>query len=140
MIERESFDPATTVLLFEGESFSGLSGTSHVSITNFTANTLSLTAVSDQPGFLVVSDTYYPGWRVFVNGEEEEILQANYAFRAVFLEAGNSTVHFEFHSNTFVWGLSLTLLTWIVVCMTVFFSVRQSVKTNGNFLKPANQP
>ena len=34
-------------------------------------------------GILVLSDTYYPGWRAFVDGVERPILRANHVFRAV---------------------------------------------------------
>jgi hypothetical protein len=38
------------------------------------------------PGYVVVSDIHYPGWRAAVNGVPSRILKANGIFRAVFLE------------------------------------------------------
>jgi len=58
-----------------------------------------------QPGYLVLTDTYYPGWRATVDGEPAEILAADHAFRAVMLEAGEHTVVFEYLPFSFQFGV-----------------------------------
>lgn len=115
LIAANRFDPAQTVLLNQGQPFHGPAGTSQVTITSLTNNTMSLEVESDRPGYLVVSDILYPGWQATVNGQPRPIEQANYAFRALFLEAGHSTVHFAYHSPIFVWGLAITGFTWIAI-------------------------
>lgn len=114
LIRQNSFDPATTVLLTEGQPFSGTPGRSQVEITSMTANTLSLAVVTDAAGYLVVSDSYYPDWQVMVNGRSAELLRANYTFRAVFLPAGQFEVRFAYRPPTFVWGVGLTVATWLI--------------------------
>jgi uncharacterized membrane protein YfhO len=71
-------------------------------------------------GILVVSDSYYPGWKVFVDGKEARILKANYAFRAVKVPAGRHKVRFVYLPESFFKGLkisgfSLGLVALIVV-------------------------
>ncbi|MGQ9598712.1 MAG: YfhO family protein [Anaerolineae bacterium] len=73
-----------------------------------------------QAGYLVLTDTWYPGWRATVDGEIAEILSADHAFRAVSLEAGEHTVVFEYAPLSFrvgawvslgagvLWGAALT--------------------------------
>ncbi len=46
--------------------------------------------------YLVLSDTYYPGWRVMVDGVETEILRTNYAFRGIQLPAGAQHIVFSY--------------------------------------------
>lgn len=125
LIEEDGFDPASTVLLEAGEPFTGPVGQAQVEITDVTNNTMELTVESDQPGYLVVSDTYYPGWRVWVNGEEAELLRANTIFRAVFLDAGNSRVRFAYQATAVTWGLAVTLLTWFLVAASTFVLARR---------------
>jgi hypothetical protein len=55
-------------------------------------NRVTIRAGLDRSGYLVLADTWYPGWRAQVDGEPVDILRANYAFRAVWLEAGQHTV------------------------------------------------
>lgn len=71
--------------------------------------------------FLVLADTFYPGWAATVNGERREIMRADYAFRAVPLPAGESVVEFTYHPASVRRGLLLsaagaalviTLLVW----------------------------
>ena len=62
-----------------------------------------------QPGYLVLTDTYYPGWQATVDGEPTEILPANHAFRAVELSAGDHTIIFEYAPLSFRLGAWITL-------------------------------
>jgi hypothetical protein len=87
----------------------------------YSPNAVKVEVALDRDGYLVLNDTYYPGWRAYVDGEEKEILRANYAFRAVPLESGQHTVFFEYDPLSFKMGFAISLATWgaIVLSMTV---------------------
>jgi|GEM_PF-3471105 len=46
--------------------------------------------------FLVLNDTYYPGWSARVDGAEADVIRTNYAFRGIKLPAGARHVLFYF--------------------------------------------
>lgn len=74
-------------------------------------------------GFLVLSEAYYPGWKVFIDGVQGHIYRANYLFRAVFLKRGIHTVQFVYQPVTLFRGaviavISLTIL--VSMCALVF--------------------
>ena len=74
----------------------------------------------NQPGYLVLTDSYYPGWRATVDGELTEILAADHAFRTVGLEVGEHAVVFEytplsFRLGAWISGAAALLLTGILV-------------------------
>jgi hypothetical protein len=71
--------------------------------------------VDSRGGYLVVLDTFYPGWRAFVNGKESKILRANGLFKAVFLEPGSHKVVLVYQPSSFVWGLGVSVLTLLLV-------------------------
>ncbi|HFD39624.1 MAG TPA: hypothetical protein ENJ31_07250 [Anaerolineae bacterium] len=62
----------------------------------------------NRAGYLVLTDTDYPGWRAMVDGEPTKILPANHAFRAVALGAGEHTVIFEYAPLSFRVGAWIT--------------------------------
>jgi hypothetical protein len=70
-------------------------------------------------GFLFLSDTYYPGWKAYVDGEETKIYRANYAFRAVPVPEGGHTVEFKYEPESFYWGLRLTVGTGVVTLVGI---------------------
>jgi hypothetical protein len=47
---------------------------------------------AEAPGYAVLADAWFPGWRARVDGREVPILPANVALRAVAVPAGRSTV------------------------------------------------
>lgn len=64
----------------------------------------------ERPGFLVLNDTFYPGWHARVDGEPTEILRANWAFRAVRVPAGRHVVEFHYVPWSFRLGLGAAAL------------------------------
>jgi hypothetical protein len=70
---------------------------------------------SEGPGFVVLTDQYYPGWKADVNGVEAPILRANYAFRAVRVPAGDSVVRFRYRPFSVYLGAVITLVTLLAI-------------------------
>jgi hypothetical protein len=60
------------------------------------------------PGFLFVSDAYFPGWRAWVDGQAAEIYQANLAFRALYVPAGVHEVVMRYVPASVRWGLVIS--------------------------------
>ena len=67
------------------------------------------------PAIFVLSDTYYPGWRAYVDGVEQPIYRANHAFRAVFLPVGARHLEFVFRPWTVALGGLISLGTWALL-------------------------
>jgi hypothetical protein len=62
------------------------------------------------PGYLVLSDTYDPGWSATVDGRPAPICPAYVAFRAVYLGEDKHTVVFTYRPAGFALGLMLTCI------------------------------
>lgn len=84
-------------------------------IRSFSPNRISVHAELDRPGLLVLSEIWYPGWKAYVDGEEEEILRANYLLRAVSLGPGSHDVDIVFKPKSYVYGRYITLATLAVM-------------------------
>jgi hypothetical protein len=83
-----------------------------------------VTAGLSSPGFLVLSDVYYPGWKAYADGKEVPIHRANYAFRAVYLGEGTHEVRFVYAPRSFAIGLRVSaaaaLLVGIALALAAF--------------------
>ena len=69
----------------------------------------------DGPGWFVLMDSYYPGWKAWVDGVPAKVERANYMFRAVSLSGGEHVIRFVYHPTSFLAGLFVTLCS----CMGV---------------------
>jgi len=69
-------------------------------------------AASD--GFLVMSDTFYPGWRAKVDGKPMPVVRANFALRGICLPAGDHEVMFWFEPITLRVGAALSIIGLVV--------------------------
>lgn len=82
--------------------------TSEVSITNYTGSEITLNVSRSTPGFLVLSEIYYPaGWVATLNGEEIEILKTNYVLRGMKIPAGDHELVMEFKPSSYSLGVTL---------------------------------
>lgn len=95
-----------------------------VQITKYSPNEVLINAVVNSPKFLVLSDSYYPGWKAYVDGRPDKIYVANYILRAVYLDSGSHTVRFVFDPFSFKLGLSISLATFFI-CM--FYIVSRKI-------------
>lgn len=70
-------------------------------------NQIDIDLDTKRSAYLVLTDTYFPGWRASIDGEYTEIYRANYLFRALFVEAGKHKISFKYSPESFWIGLVL---------------------------------
>ncbi len=106
--------------------------TSQAKITNYRNQTVEIETDMKEDGILVLSDSYYPGWKAYVDGRETEILAANINQRAIILEKGEHKVEFVFKPKSFITGaiISLTSVIFLILIL-LFLLVKDKLKTNG---------
>lgn len=90
-----------------------------VQIIRYAAEHVELFVRNESAALLVLSDTYYPGWRATVNGKAKPIVPANSMFRAVPLQAGSHRIQFEYRPYSWRWGIYGTIggVFLLVICL-----------------------
>lgn len=83
-------------------------------------------ATTDTPGYLILTDTHYPGWAATVDGQPAEIQTAYGLFRAVPVTPGTHTVEFHFEPASLKLGAGITALSLIVLIGFLFHGIRSS--------------
>ncbi len=114
----EAFDPAETAL-FAREDYGnrdialppiGDTAGATVRITSYQPQRIELQTSNQQPGFLVLSETYYRGWEAWIDGRRAPVERVNYALRGLAVPAGEHRIEFVFRSPSFRNGAAYSLL------------------------------
>ena len=79
-----------------------------VKIVRYEPQHITLELTRSQSGFLVLSENYYPGWAVWVDGKHVPVQRVNYALRGVAIPAGAQQVEFRYLAPTFWQGAALS--------------------------------
>ena len=118
-----TFDPRSTVFLETvPRRFLELQKTppvaslkSTVSVLTYENNRIVLEVNTPEAALLFMSEAHYPGWQAHVDGRQEEILRANYAFRAIPLGPGSHQVEVVMEPLSFKIGLAVSVLTILLL-------------------------
>ena len=109
-----------------------LAASAVLSLTGASPNFLGLHLSAASPGWLVLSDVWYPGWQAWLDGQPVPILHADYLFRAVHVTAGEHVVTFTYRPLSFWLGLGVSLIAWIALALALI-----KVKSMGHMKKHA---
>lgn len=128
---REEFNPQKIVLLEEaiekltvGESL--LSEIEKAEVIQYLPQKVVISTQVAAPGFLVLTDTHFPGWEAKIDGKPAKIYQANSVFRAVKVEPGKHQVEFEYKPRSFYLGAAVSSATFLLM---IIFSLYWLVRT-----------
>jgi hypothetical protein len=119
-MQRPWFDPRKEVILERAPAGVTLpaeeAAQGTAAIISRAANEVVIKTESDVDSILVLTETFYPGWTAEVDGEREDILSANYVFRAVPLPAGRHEIIFRFCPRSFFVGAAVScagVICWL---------------------------
>lgn len=83
-----------------------------------------------EPGLVVLTDTYYSGWKVYVDGVEQHLYRTDYLFRGVYSDRGQHKVRFVYDSLSYKTGLALSAAS-AIICLLIL------VKSKGKKVRVA---
>ena len=114
-MQQQDFDPAglavvegpIPVSVREELADAPESDRSQVTITQYEDNRVELEARMENAGLVLLTDTYYPGWKVYVDGERAKLYPADYLFRGVFVSEGEHKIEFVYDPASFKLGVAI---------------------------------
>lgn len=115
MRKLESVIKSTAVVLDQNCKNEELKTNIKISNQTFEDQLVSFTYSSEKPAYVILSNLYYPGWKLKVHGKEIPIERANYTFQGLRLPAGkNVRVEVIYDADSFKLGFGLTSISLLL--------------------------
>lgn len=117
-MQEPGFDPLERVLLYAepplaGADVPGPAGTAR--ILRYEPDQVVVEVSAERPGYLVLTDNFYPDWEAELDGNAVPLLRAYHTFRAVPVGPGEHTVSFWFRPRALAVGFGIYLLVWALL-------------------------
>lgn len=129
-LRQSDFDPASAIVREAGAgetpgivSVGRPSPADEVAITAYAPERIEISATLQSPGWLILTDTFYPGWRAAVDGKKTAIFEADLMFRAIEVPAGSHRIEFIYAPSSFWGGLLISLIGG--VALTVWLTIKE---------------
>ena len=94
-------------------------------IISYASQEVIIDAAVERPALLVLNDSDYPGWKVYVDGRRSHSITANYLFRGVPLPPGRHLVRFAYKPASFAAGTAISGGGFI--CLAGFVAWRRRI-------------
>jgi hypothetical protein len=129
-LREPAFDPSREILLLGGREIAapGAPPPRAATIARDEPDLQEIQADADADAYLLIADTYYPGWRAEVDGQPAPVERANYAFRAVPLPPGSHTVRLIFDPPLWRIGWLVALAAAIAMTLLCFRAMNRRVR------------
>jgi hypothetical protein len=120
------------MVFFPPEARDVISATQHVAAhvlsSEFSQQKISFETESPAETVAVISQTFYPAWRAYVDDARTGIWRANVGFQAIQLPAGHHRVQLKYEDHTFRVGLALSglgLAMWLAFWISQLLIARR---------------
>ena len=97
-----------------------------ISKVSFGENSITAAYSATESGFLVLTDTYYPGWRATIAGKQLSIVEVDGVFRGVEVPKGDNIIRFEYKPNSFDLGLKISIAGLAGTILLLFYGAKKS--------------
>lgn len=122
----EGFDGRrSTVVEGDAPRLDGPPGILPVEVVRERPEVLRFDVAADHPALLVVTDSWYPGWRAWVDGDSAPVLRVNALFRGVPIPAGAHRVDMRFEPRTFRVGATLSVAAALAIAALLAVGLRR---------------
>jgi len=128
LMQDPAFDPATELVLstdeivLAGQDMELLQDGESARVTHYAPERVEVELNAPAPGYLILTDAWYPGWEATVDGEPAPILRADLLFRAVAVDAGTQRVVFTFRPASLRVGAAISLAALAVLIVAAALS------------------
>ena len=89
-------------------------GSGTVQVVHYGINHVRLRVTAPHRQYLVNSDVHYPGWKAYVDGQQQPLFYTNVTFRGLVVPAGEHAVEMRFSPASLWWPAATSLAAWLL--------------------------
>jgi hypothetical protein len=132
-----NFNPCKTVLLEHSTVGAGFHAPTNVAIKvmSYSSTHHSYEVTTSNPGFLVLREPFFPGWKWIIDGWNVNAVRANYAFQAVAVPAGKHQIDRIYRPASFIIGCAISVLA--LVSLALASVTKKTIKVTNEIAEPA---
>lgn len=121
-ISSSGFDPRLqAVITTKPANNLGYDPKSSITITKYTSQELTLSVKTAIPSFIIISNSYDPGWLVSVNGQDSNVFKTNASLIGIEVGAGESSIRLYYFPKEFLIGSLISLLSILIIFLSLKF-------------------
>jgi hypothetical protein len=132
-LKENDFDPTQVVLIDNERLPSGIQKASlergrsrgSARIVSYAPDRITVQTETAFPGYLFLSEMFYPGWKAFIDGKQKEILRGDYLFRVLELPEGQHRITMVFDPWSIKLGIGITVLTLFLLLDVAVYANRK---------------
>jgi hypothetical protein len=97
-------------------------GQGQATVTQYATDSVRIHTTASADAWLVLSDTYYPGWVASIDGQPTTVLRGDVLFRAVAVPAGDHEIEFRFQPASVRLGLAVSVVSLLLLILALVAS------------------
>ncbi len=114
-VTASGFDPSTSLYLSGQLAPAEPGGKGDAEIQQYTNDRVTVHVSTNQPAYLVLADTAYPGWTATIDGSGTNIATADGIFRAIAVPAGAHDVVFRFEPSIVTKSVIISIISFMAL-------------------------
>ncbi len=91
---------------------------------------IELELTGTEPGWLMVSESWYPGWQATIQGNKVDVYPGNYLFLAVKVPSGTSRIVLAYRPGIFWIGLGISIF-FVMITILFWVHLTKNVTNKG---------
>jgi hypothetical protein len=88
---------------------------------------------------LVLNDSWDPGWKAYVDGQEQPVLRVNYAFRGVVVSEGKHRINFSYRPRPLLIGIAISSVSFALLIVWFVGRGLWKLRTAGSGVRGQNR-
>ena len=129
ILKNDNFDPSKSIILEKDPKIEKENELLNSKITAAEFNNSKITIEADvgKEAIVVVSDSFYPGWKAKVDGENTEIFAANINSKAVIVPRGKHKIEFSYRPKNIEYSAPTSVISLVISSLILLKTRRRSL-------------